>query len=169
MSKFQELSKVFIASREAFSCYKEDCRTLAAELYKQFIAYLEVDPSNVQLVSINENGAYEATVPMSNALVLTEGGYWYFGIGLSFGASVELYQNELTVFHIMLKKETNGNFTLRLGIDGQKFAIDTTQSECFKDFFDYIYQETLQDFQDETVFANSEGGEHKRIGFKLSS
>lgn len=165
MSRFQQLSAAFLKSREDLAEYKEDCRKFAGELLDRLLEYLEVLPSHFQLITVDPGGVYQPVIPMSKAMLLVEENYWYFGVALALGYSSEVYKNELTVMHLFVKKEQE-QYLARLGMEGKPYPINRTDPHSWETFFQSVYEETLQGFQEEMEdFVRNRQEGTKKIGF----
>jgi hypothetical protein len=168
MSKYQELCSAFMQAYGQFTNYREECHDFAAGLFNYLAHWLEVPPSNIQLISIGPNGGYAPASSLPDAMMPTEDGSWYFGIGVALSQDYLRTSEEMVVFHLFIRKE-NGGFTARLGPEGRKFALDADNLETFGPFCEFAFQTTLTGMAAQWKSLSLPPREEQRpIGFKVS-
>lgn len=166
LTKFQKLCMAYSKAQEDFGNFQNSCHFTSVDFVKELKTYFEIPESQFSLYKINAANEFEIVAPaLINALSLKEDSHWQFGIGLTVCSAPETLPQELILIHILIRKNTDGNYFVRYESDATEFEINREDPTSFHPFFEFLsetiiktYTEKLQHF----IGQNT----RKKLGYK---
>ncbi len=154
ISKFKELCSAYSNAQTNFENFRLDCHSIASTLVSEIKNYMEIPEHQFSLYKINQKKEFQVVPPsLVNALLLAPDSYWHFGAGLTVCKAPGSMQEELILIHLMIRKESDGQFFVKYANHDQEFEVFKEKPESFHSFFDFLheaimgsYKERLQQF-----------------------
>lgn len=168
MTKFEELCESFKKAQSDFQQFKDDCEDFAQELWENMIVYFEIPHTQLSLYKVDEKREWEMVPPMMiNAMTLEDDAYWQVGFGITlYGQKNEIPQETL-IIGLLLKREDDQKFKVRLYGHDKLFEIDRSKHEDFKEFYDFIFNEIQINYQKELQIFLDKDTTIRKIGYKI--
>ena len=164
MSKFDELCKSYVLSREKYMAYEEDCLIFAKQLADKFIAYLEVPKNNISFVPADKAPEDRKKYSLFSAINLSDDDFWHFGMQIILYEKPNKYPHQPILLLFRLKKKNN-LFYVKIPPYMEEKTIDPAKEKNFTEFFDYLFNE-IKSYFEKGLQKYHEGAEAvKTIGF----
>ena len=168
MTKFEELCESFKKAQSDFQQFKDDCEDFAQDLWEKMIIYFEIPHTQLSLYKVGEEGEWEMVPPMMiNAMTLEEDAYWQVGFGITLYGQKNEFPQETLIIGLLLKREANQKFKIKLSGHNKLFEIDRSKPDDFKSFFDFIFNEIQTNYQKGLQTFLDEDTTIRKIGYKM--
>ncbi len=152
MSKFEELCQAYVLSRKTYVDYRDSCFAFSQTLLEALVRYLEVPDGRIRLVPVNREPDAEAIYPLGGAMHLDDDTYWHLGVLIDLSDPAGAYPPQAVLIKLLLKR-CEASFCVRLGQEGDDFAVRDGYPQDLASFLDHIhktikesYEEGLQQF-----------------------
>lgn len=147
-SKFHQLCGAYDQAQENFDRYQKECHAFSMELVKELKAYYQIPESQFSLYKFDEKGGFELVSPaLIHAISLASDHYWHFGVGITVCRAPETLPEELILIHIAYRRNQEGEYFVKHGQTDQEFKVIKGNTATYAPFFDYLFELTLQSYQ----------------------
>ena len=162
-SKFNELCDAYSNAQTNFENFRLDCHSIASTLVDELKKYMSIPEQRFSLYRINPQKEFQVVPPsLVNALVLASDSYWHFGVGLTVCKHEEKsLQEELILIHLMVRKESDGQFFVKYANEDEEFEVFKDKPESFHSFFDFLHQAIIDSYKERLQQFLSEKTERK--------
>jgi len=164
MSKFNDLCHVYSTARRNYFDYWNSCADFATELLRGLGDYLECPKNNLSFVPLKENPVYGKHYNAKESMHLEQDTFWYVGMMFTLCPD-ESGEPEETIFLPVLIKQSDSEFTVKLGPQGEPLQIIPGNQEHYTHFFDHVYAQINSVYEDRLHKFLEREPSSRRIGF----
>ena len=145
MSKYEELTRTYRKSRQAFRNYEETCRNFARHLVFGMVEYFEwPQDREITYIPIGEdldpNNKFYA---LASAMRMDTESFWHFGVELNLSEASGAYPISLVLSFFI--KKVGPNFIVKLGPNGRELKIPEDKQDELEPFFEAVFRQ-IQEF-----------------------
>ncbi|AXT20856.1 hypothetical protein D7030_11155 [Flavobacteriaceae bacterium AU392] len=149
-SKFHQLCKAYDNAQTNFENYKTDCHTFSIEFVKEIKTYYEVPDSQFSLYRIDPQQGFDLVQSaLIHAIRLEQDHFWHFGIGLTVCKAPETLPEELILAHLMFRKNSNGNFSVKSAHMKKEFEVIKGDSKSYTPFLDALFESIITSYNNQ--------------------
>ena len=168
MGKFAEMCSAFNQARNEFDNFKADTTEAAQHLWRNMMTYFEAPQERVMLYRIGQQGGFEvANPPIEDIMVLSEDGFWNFGLGITLYCDPSTFPRDTVLLHLRIRRGLDGMIQVMLAGTQQMFSIAPDKTEEFQLFYDHVYTTIIESYRTGLERLVKEDTVN-RIGFDLS-
>jgi hypothetical protein len=164
MSKFKELCHFYSVSRKNYFDYWRECADFATDLIERMKKYFDMPDSNLSFVPLRDKPEYGKTYSAKESMHLEQDTFWYMGLVLTLCGEIEKQPEETLVLPLLIKR-FEGNYTVKLGQEGEAFEMKKDDTENNHAFYDYVYDQIKNTYKDRLHKFLDGAQSERRIGF----
>lgn len=149
-SKFHQLCNAYGKAQDNFEQYKTDCHSFSIELVNELKSYYEVPDSQFSLYRIDPQQGFDLVQSaLIHAIRLQQDHFWHFGIGLTVCKAPETLPEELILAHLMFRKNSNGNFSVKSAHMKNEFEVTKGNTASYVPFFDALFESIMTSYENQ--------------------
>lgn len=164
MSKYHELCQFYSSARKNYFDYWNECADFAVELMDGLRQYFEMPKENLKFVPLKEKPEFGKSYSAKDSMILEQDTFWYVGVMLTL-CSMEEDQPEETLIAPLLIKKIDDSFTVKLGPQSEEFQVARGNQNNYQTFFDFIYKQIKENYEDRLHKFLEKIQTERRIGF----
>jgi hypothetical protein len=167
MAKFNDLCAVYSKAQNEFRQFRDDCQDFVVDLWNNMITYLNVPGSQLSIYTINEEGeAIVSKPPIWQALTLRSDSYWSVGFGITVYEAPNMYPQETIIISLLIKKDSAGNYFVKLSEFNEEFKIDRTNVNDFDKFYNFVFEKIINSYQSGLQKFIDQESSIRKVGFQ---
>ncbi len=164
MSKYKELCHVYSVARQNYFDYWDECANFIADLILGFRQYCEIPRERVRYAPLKQKPEFGKLYKVKETMHLEADTYWYTGLMLTLCGEQD-DQPEETIILPLLVKKIDGIFSVKLGPQSQEFQVNLEDESSMHGFFDFVFDQINNSYEDRLQKFLSEAVSERRIGF----
>ncbi|MFK7971881.1 MAG: hypothetical protein AB8F95_16055 [Bacteroidia bacterium] len=168
MGKFSEMCSAFNGARDEFDAFKKATVEASEYLWKNMMEYFEAPQERVTLYRIGPQGGFEvANPPVEEVLVLSQDGFWNFGLGITLYCHPSTFPRDTVLLHLRIRRALDKMIQVQLAGTQQMFTINPENDADYHLFYEHVYTTIIESYRTGLERLVKEDTVN-RIGFDLS-